>query len=115
MQRFVIHKVGVGSLGRLIGTWFAIVGLVVGLLSAVVSTVSVFANNSYSILAGIGIGALIVIGWVVVYPVVMYFIGWLQGAILALVFNFVVSGAGGLSVELEETALDGTSKAKTTK
>ena len=115
MQRFVIHKVGVGSLGRLVGTWFAIVGLIVGLLSAVVSTVSVFANNSYSIIAGIGIGALIVIGWVIVYPVVMYFIGWIQGAILALVFNFVVSGAGGLSIELEETALDGASKAKTTK
>lgn len=110
MQRYVIHKVGVGSLGRLIGTWFAILGLIVGVISAVVSTVSVFANNSYSVLAGIGIAALVVVGWVVLYPIVMFFLGWIQGAILALVFNFVVSGSGGLSVHLEETNLDGTPK-----
>ena len=115
MQRFVIHKVGVGSLGRLIGTYFAILGLIVGVISAVVSTVSVFANNSYGILAGIGIAALVVIGWVVVYPVVMFFLGWVQGAILALVFNFVIAGSGGLSVHLEETNLDATPKTKAVK
>ncbi|MFO0882183.1 MAG: hypothetical protein U0491_01925 [Candidatus Saccharimonadales bacterium] len=38
MQRLVVHKVGVGSLGKLIGTWFAIIGVVVGIISAVVST-----------------------------------------------------------------------------
>lgn len=112
MQRLVVHKVGVGSLGKLIGTWFAIIGVVVGVISAVVSTVSVFANNSYSFLAGLGIAVLLVVGWVLIYPVIMFLLGWLQGAILAVVFNVVVSGSGGLSVHVEETNMDGTALTK---
>ena len=112
MQRLVVHKVGVGSLGKLIGTWFAIIGVVVGVISAVVSTVSVFANNSYSFLAGLGIAVLLVVGWALIYPVIMFLLGWLQGAILAVVFNVVVSGSGGLSVHVEETNMDGTALTK---
>lgn len=108
MKRFLVHKVGVGSLGKLIGVWFAIVGLFVGVISAVVSTVSVFANYDYSVLAGIGVALLIAVGWVIVYPVIMFLIGWIQGAILAVIFNVVVAGSGGLSVHLEETNMDGT-------
>lgn len=108
MQRLVVHKVGVGSLGKLIGTWFAIAGLVIGVISAVVTSVSLFANNSYSILGGVAVAVAVVVGWVVVYPFVMYFLGWLQGAVLAIVFNVVIAGSGGLSVHVEETALDGT-------
>ena len=112
MQRLVVHKVGVGSLGKLIGTWFAIIGVVVGVISSVVSTVSVFANNSYSFLAGLGIAVLLVAGWVLLYPIIMFLVGWLQGAILAVVFNVVVSGSGGLSVHVEETNMDGTALTK---
>jgi hypothetical protein len=110
MKRYLVHKLGVGSLGKLIGVWFALVGLFVGVISAVVSVVSVFANNDYSVLAGVGIAALLAVGWVVVYPVVMFFIGWLQGAILAIIFNVVVAGSGGLSMHMEETNMDGTPK-----
>jgi hypothetical protein len=42
----------------------------------------------------------------------MFLLGWLQGAILAVVFNVVVSGSGGLSVHVEETNMDGTAIAK---
>ncbi|MFO0882184.1 MAG: hypothetical protein U0491_01930 [Candidatus Saccharimonadales bacterium] len=68
---------------------------------------SAFANNSYSFLAGLGIAVLLVVGWVLIYPVIMFLLGWLQGAILAVVFNVVVSGSGGLSVHVEETNMDG--------
>ena len=112
MQRYVVHKVGIGSLGRLIGTWFSIIGLAVGLISAIVSVVNIFANNSYSLLGGIGISILVILGWLLVYPVVMFLVGWVQGAILAIIFNVVVSGSGGLSVHLEETNMDGTPKLK---
>ena len=108
MQRLVVHKVGVGSLAKLIGVWFALVGLVIGVISAVVSVVTVFAENDYSVLGGIAIAALVSIGWVFVYPVIMYLVGWIQGAVLAIVFNVVISGSGGLSVHVEETNMDGT-------
>lgn len=108
MQRLVVHKVGVGSLAKLVGVWFAIVGLVLGVISAVVSAVSVFANNDYSVLGGVAVAILVVLGWVLVYPVVMFFLGWIQGAIVAVIFNVVISGSGGLSVHVEETNMDGT-------
>lgn len=108
MQRLVVHKVGVGSLAKLIGVWFALVGLVIGVISAVVSTVTVFAEYDYSILGGIAVAALLAVGWVFVYPVIMYLVGWIQGAVLAIVFNVVISGSGGLSVHVEETNMDGT-------
>mgnify|MGYP000961097601 FL=1 len=111
MQRLVVHKVGVGSLAKLIGVWFAIIGIVVGVISAVVSAVSVFANNSYSFLGGLFVAVLVVVGWVFLYPIVMFFIGWIQGAILAVVFNVVVAGSGGLSVHVEETNMDGSAVA----
>lgn len=102
MKELVVHKVGVGSLGRLVGTWAAIVGLIVGVLAAIVSVVSVFANNDYSVLGGVFVSVLIVLGWIVLYPVVMFAFGWIQGAIIGLVFNFVVSGSGGLKIQVEE-------------
>ena len=111
MQRLVVHKVGVGSLAKLIGVWFAIIGIVVGVISAVVSAVSVFANNSYSFLGGLFVAVLVVVGWVFLYPIVMFFIGWIQGAILAVVFNVVGAGSGGLSVHVEETSMDGSAVA----
>lgn len=112
MQRFVIHRVGVGSLGRLIGTWFAILALVVGVISAFVSAVAIFDSSSYGLIAKLGLTALATLGWVVLYPIVLFFVGWLNGAVLALIFNLVVAGSGGLSVHAEETSLDGTPKLK---
>jgi hypothetical protein len=105
MKELVVHKVGVSSLGRLVGTWASIIGLIVGVLAAIVSVVSIFANNSYSVLGGIAVSALVVVGWVVLYPVIMFAFGWLQGAIIGLVFNFVVSGSGGLAIEVSENAV----------
>lgn len=106
MQRMVVHKVGVGSLGKLIGTWFAIVAFVIGVIAAVATTISVFEQNDFSVLAGVGYAVLISAGWVLLYPLVMFAVGWLQGAILAVVFNFVISGSGGLSLHVESSPLD---------
>lgn len=114
MQRFVIHKVGIGSLGRLFGSWFAIIGLAVGIISALVSSIAI-VNQNYSFWETLGLTAVAAIGWAVLYPLMMFFIGWLQGAILALIFNVVVASSGGLSIHTEETNMDGTPKLKASK
>jgi hypothetical protein len=106
MKKLVVHKVGISSLGKLVGVWAAILGLVVGVIGSVVSVVSVFENNNYSVLGGIGVALLVVLGWVIVYPVVMFVVGWVQGAIVAIVFNVVVAGSGGLTLDVEEGKLE---------
>lgn len=102
MKTLTVKRVGVTSLGKLVGVWAAVIGLIVGVIAAITSTVSVMTANDYSILAGIGISIAIIIGWIVVYPLVMFLIGWVQGAIVAIVFNIVVSGSGGLELNVNE-------------
>ena len=105
MQKLTVHRVGVSSLGKLIGAWQAIIGLVIGVFGAVVTNVNIFEENDFGLLAGIGIAILVVLGWLIVYPLLMFVIGWIQGVILGLIFNLVVSGSGGLSLEVEEKDL----------
>ena len=46
------------------------------------------------------------LGWIIVYPLVMFLLGWIQGAIMAVVFNVVVAGSGGLDLEVAESKLE---------
>ena len=102
MKTLTVHRVGVASFAKLFGVWAAILGLLVGVVGAITSTVGVIANNNYSVLGDIGVSIAIIVGWVVVYPLVMFLIGWIQGAIVAIIFNIVVSGSGGLALTIDE-------------
>jgi hypothetical protein len=106
MQKLVVHKVGVMSLGKLVGVWGAILGVIIGVISAVVSSVGVIANNDFSVWGDILAAVGIVLGWIIVYPLVMFLLGWIQGAIMAVVFNVVVAGSGGLDLEVAESKLE---------
>ena len=105
MQKLVVHKVGVMSLGKLVGVWGAILGVIIGVISAVVSAVSVVAYNNFSVWGNIFASIGVVLAWVIAYPLVMFLLGWLQGAVMAVVFNVVVSGSGGLDLEVEEAKI----------
>ena len=105
MQKLTVRKVGVTSLGKLVGVWQAIIGLVIGVFGTVVTTVNLFEENTYGLFTRIGVAFLVALGWLVVYPLVMFLIGWIQGAILGVIFNIVVSGSGGLSLDVEEAKL----------
>lgn len=102
MKSLTVRRVGVASFAKLFGVWAAILGLLVGVVGAITSTVGVITNNNFSVLGDIGVSIAIIVGWVVVYPLVMFLIGWIQGAIVAIIFNIVVSGSGGLDLIVEE-------------
>lgn len=106
MEKLVVHKVGISSLGKLVGVWAAIVGIIIGLVGAVASSVEVVDSNNFSALGNIFAVIGIVLGWIVIYPLVMFLVGWVQGALIAIVFNVVVSGSGGLTLEVEESKLE---------
>lgn len=109
MQRFLVHKVGIGSLGKLVGTWFAIIGLATGIIASVVTAVTIFDKGG-NVLLNVLYSVLATLALLILYPLVWFLVGWLQGAILAVIFNVVVAGSGGLSVHVEETKMDGTKK-----
>lgn len=96
-----VNKIGVGSFARLSGVAYSLVGLVLGL----VATVSVSAGQittSSSIVKSLGV-SLLAFGWgVIIYPIVLFVIGWIQGALIALVLNVVFRESRGLELELED-------------
>lgn len=102
MKKIIVHKVGVSSVGRLVGTWAGIVGLFTGIIGSIVSLSSIFDQNNLGLFEGLGVSALVIIGWLVLYPLLLFVIGWLQGVVFALIFNIVIAGAGGLSLDVDE-------------
>jgi hypothetical protein len=96
-----VRRIGVASFGKLIGVWAAIVGLVTGVMGAVVAVASLLVNNHYGVFAGLFYSIGVVLLAVVVYPAVLFAIGWIQGAVIALIFNIVISGSGGLELVID--------------
>ncbi len=105
MKELTVHTIGVVSLGKLIGTYAAIIGLLVGIVSSISGLVAVIANNDYSVLQNIFYSIAILAAGFILVPIVWFILGWIQGALIALVFNVVVTGSGGLSMTVEEGPL----------
>jgi hypothetical protein len=99
MKEVTITKVGVSSLGRLLGFANAIISLIVGIIAAVVSTVSVIANNDYSVFQDIIVALGITFGYVLLLPLIAFGIGWLYGAVIALVWNVFLGASQGLDIQ----------------
>ena len=98
----MVKKVGASSLGKLVGTVNALIGLVVGVIMSITATVGVIANNEYSIFADIFISIGLVLLGVIVYPLVMFMFGWIYGALVGVVFNLVIGVSGGLELTTED-------------
>lgn len=99
MKEVTITEVGVGSLGKLLGAANAIIVLIIGVVSAVVSTVSIIANGNYSALENVFIALGIVLGHVLLLPLIAFAFGWLYGAIVALVWNVFLGASSGLDIK----------------
>ena len=96
MSNITVTKVGVLSIGKLLGTVNLIVGLAIGIVAAIAATVTYFAAGSYGFFEGL-LGALaIILSAVVLYPLVMFAFGWLYGVLVAFIFNVVVGVSGGV-------------------
>lgn len=83
-ESVIVRKVGVSSLGKLVGTVQAIVGLAVGIIAAIVGTVSVVSNSGASVLMNLFCAVGIVLVGLVVYPLVAFLIGWLYAPICSV-------------------------------
>ena len=98
----VITKVGVVSLGKLMGLMYAAIGLLIGVLYALFAVVGGGAMLAMgegdsamggAMMMGIGLAA------VIFMPVFYGILGFLIGLLTALFFNVAAKYAGGLEVE----------------
>lgn len=101
-KKIAITKLGVGSFGKLVGTINGVIGLAAGIIAAVVASVSVVTNNDFTILTDILVTIGILLTGIFVYPLLAFALGWLHGAIIALIFNLIVGISGGLEVSTED-------------
>jgi len=98
MSNITVTKVGVLSIGKLIGTVNLIVGLAVGLIAAVAGTVAYFSAGEYAFFEGLLGSLAIILTAVVLYPLVMFALGWLYGILVAFIFNVVIGVSGGVEL-----------------
>ena len=92
-----IKRIDVLSVAKLLGAFYALLGLIVGGFFSVVAVVGAVAGGGDAALGGIigGIGA------IVLMPVLYGILGFVGGAIAAFLYNVVASIAGGVVLEIE--------------
>ena len=101
-RSIIVQKTGVSSIARLVGTVNLIVALVIGFLGAIVAIISYLGQTSNGVFADIGWSIGILLLGVVVYPIIMFALGWLYGALVALIFNLVIGVSGGVELTVAD-------------
>lgn len=103
----VIRRVGVLSLGKVLGVLYALLGLVFGAITAFFWTMTVLlgvaagGQDAEGTGALVGFGLLFGVGALILYPVLLGILGFVGGLITALFYNLVARFVGGLEVDLE--------------
>lgn len=101
MRKVNITKIGVGSLGKFVGVVQATIAFVIGLIATVAAASGIITGNS-SFIKGLCLSVGVFAVGVVLYPIIAFIIGWIQGVIAAIILNFVFKESGGLELELED-------------
>ena len=104
MANITVTRVGVLSIGKLMGTVNLIIGLAIGIVAAIAGTVTYLSAGSYEFFEGL-LGVLaIILSAVILYPLVAFAFGWLYGVLVAFIFNVVVGVSGGVDLTVREDA-----------
>jgi hypothetical protein len=99
-MRHNVRRIGVLSLGKVMGSIYAMIGLIIGAIFTVVallgSVIGSIATDSGEPLLGILFG----VGAIIIFPLFYGLIAFLMGMLIAAVYNFAARFTGGLEVEL---------------
>jgi hypothetical protein len=102
MSSIIVTKVGVLSIGKLVGTINLIIGLATGIIAAVAGIVAYFGADTYDFFDGL-LGAIaILLTALILYPLVLFAIGWLYGILASFIFNVVIGVSGGVELTVQE-------------
>jgi len=98
----VITRMGVLSLGKLMGLMYAAIGVLFGLLSALFAVVgggAMLATGGGDGAMGGGMMMGMGVAAVIVLPILYGILGFILGLLSALFFNIAAKYAGGLEIE----------------
>jgi hypothetical protein len=93
----VLRSIGVMSMAKMMGTLYAVIGFLIGLLFAMLSMVGAgFAQD------GSGFFAMMMgVGGVIILPIFYGVIGFIAGVIGSALYNLIAGMAGGIELDLQ--------------
>ena len=101
-----VRKVGVVSLGKVVGATDALIGLIFGAILSLFSVIGAgFASAAGDDNAFVGM--IFGVGAIILLPIFYGIFGFLGGMLVALIFNVVSGIVGGLELEVDGPALEG--------
>ena len=101
MKTLTVSRLKVGSFAKVVGIVQAVFGFVTGLLVTInVAAATIHEGSRFVETLGV---SMFVLGMaIIIFPLIGFVVGWVQGAIAALIINFAFRESGGLDVEVEE-------------
>jgi hypothetical protein len=100
----ILKRIGVLSMAKIAGILYAAIGVVMGLFFAAISSFMGMAGAHMNPDMPSWLGPLFGVGAIVLAPLLYGVMGFIGGAIGALVYNLFSSLVGGLELELETRA-----------
>lgn len=93
----VLKRIGVLSVGKILGGIYAAMGLLIGALFAMLSIVGASFSEGDQMLPGAGMG----IAAVIFIPLIYGVVGFIGGIIMAAFYNVFAGWMGGIELELQ--------------
>jgi hypothetical protein len=95
----VLKSIGVFSMAKMMGTLYAVVGFILGSIFALLSIVGAgFASQEAG---GAFWGLIFGVGGVIILPIFYGVFGFIGGALMSALYNFIAAMAGGVELDLE--------------
>ena len=94
-----VKRLGVLSLGKVMGLLYALLGLLIGFIFSCVSVIGSVA--AISELGGEGLGFLFGIGSIIIFPIFYGVIGFVAGLLVAALYNLIARFVGGIEIYTE--------------
>ena len=101
MKAVRVEKLRVGSFAKVVAITQAIFAFIYGAIVTLGVIAGQITSDS-SVVDSLGVSVAILGLAIVIFPAVAYVIGWIQGAIAAVILNFVFKESNGLEIELED-------------
>ena len=94
----VITRVGPVSCAKIVGTLYAIIGLLIGGVFSLVALAGGFASNASEVGA---LGPIIGVGSVIVFPICYGALGFVATVIGAWLYNVLAGMVGGIQLDVQ--------------